>query len=119
LAFSVVLVDDDPAFLALAARILAGLDVAVAGTAADAREALALVRETRPDAVLLDIGLPDRNGIDLGYELAALPWAPRIVLISSDRDAELAIGSRPERAPPRFLAKEELDLEALRRALID
>jgi len=73
----------------------------------------------RPSAVLVDVGLPDRSGIDLAYELAELPWAPRVVLTSGDREASIAIRGRPGRNRPLFVAKEDLDVETLRRALLD
>jgi DNA-binding NarL/FixJ family response regulator len=37
--------------------------------------------------VLLDVGLPDGDGITLAQALTALPWRPRVVLTSSDADA--------------------------------
>lgn len=117
--FSVLVVDDDPTFLALAIRMLACLGLELAGTAADAGQALEMVHEVRPSAVLVDVGLPDRNGIDLAYELVELPWAPRVVLTSSYSEAFIAIRGRSGRGSPLFVAKEDLDLETLRRALVD
>jgi CheY-like chemotaxis protein len=117
--FSVLIVDDDPDFLGLAARILVDLGVESVSTAASASDALAAVRESRPDAVLVDIGLPDRNGIDLGYELARLSWRPRVVLTSSDIDAIHALGGDGGRPDLPFLAKEELVGDTLRRTLLD
>jgi DNA-binding NarL/FixJ family response regulator len=111
---SVLIVDDDPTFVARATGIVECLGIEVAGTARDAREALELVDETRPTAVLIDVWLPDRNGIDLAYELAELPWAPRVVLTSSDSEAWVAIEGRSGRPRPAFIAKEALDAEALR-----
>lgn len=113
-----LVVDDDPTFVALAIRVLSSLGVQIAGTATDAGQALEAVNEARPGAVLVDVGLPDRNGIDLAYELAELPWAPRVVLTSGDREAGIAIQARPGREPPPFIAKEEFDVETLRRALL-
>ena len=84
---SVLVVDDDPAFRGLAARMLtaAGLEVvAEAGTAAEAMEA---ARALKPDAALVDVDLPDQNGIALALELSALPWRPRVLLTSADFDA--------------------------------
>ena len=40
-----------------------------------------------PDAVLVDVGLPDRDGVSLAGDLVALSWRPRIVLTSTDPDA--------------------------------
>jgi DNA-binding NarL/FixJ family response regulator len=37
--------------------------------------------------VLVDVGLPDGDGITLAHELSALPWGPRIVLTSVEPDA--------------------------------
>lgn len=116
---SVLIVDDDPTFLALASRVLACLGIEVAGTAADAGQALEIVHNARPSAVLVDVGLPDRNGIDLADELAELPWAPRVVLTSGYSEAWVAIERRPGRSRPPFIAKEEFDVEALRRILIE
>jgi CheY-like chemotaxis protein len=119
LRLSVLIVDDDPTFVTQATRILACLGIEVAGVAADAGQALEIVHDVRPSAVLVDVWLPDRNGIDLAYELAELPWAPRVVLTSSDSEAWVAIQGRPGRSRPPFIAKEEFDVEALRRILIE
>lgn len=105
---SVLIVDDDPAFLALAARVLSGLGMAVVGRAPDAATALRLAEDRRPDGALVDVGLPDRDGIDLAYELAALPWGPTVVLTSSDADAGGAIGSRPGVRSIPFVPKDKL-----------
>jgi CheY-like chemotaxis protein len=83
----VLIVDDDPVFLTLAARIVAELGVDAVATAEDAAEALKVAEDSRPDAVLVDVGLPDRDGTDLAYELSDLPWRPRVVLTSSDSEA--------------------------------
>jgi DNA-binding NarL/FixJ family response regulator len=40
--------------------------------------------------VLVDVGLPDRDGVDLARELSALPWRPRVVLTSTDTEAATA-----------------------------
>jgi CheY-like chemotaxis protein len=113
----VLVVDDDPAFLKLAVRILVDLGANVV-TASDAADALEVVQDSRPTAVLVDIGLPDRNGIDLAYELLELPWGPRVVLTSSDSEAFIAIEARPGRRRPPFIAKEELESDTLRRVLM-
>lgn len=105
---SVLIVDDDLSFLALAARVLGGLGIAVVGRAPDAATAIRLAEDTRPEGALVDVSLPDRDGIDLAYELAALPWGPTVVLTSSDADAAGAIGSRPGAPTIPFVPKDKL-----------
>jgi DNA-binding NarL/FixJ family response regulator len=115
MAGSVLLVDDDPAFLSLAARMLAAVGISVGATAATAAAALVAAETHRPEAVLVDVGLPDRNGIELGRELAALPWSPRVVLTSTDRDA---MSASPRDGLPPFVPKEELPNAPLRALLL-
>jgi CheY-like chemotaxis protein len=105
MAGSVLLVDDDPAFLSLATRMLDAVGVSVAATAETAAAALAAAEAHRPEAVLVDVGLPDRDGIELARELAALPWAPLVVLTSTDRDA---LGVSPNDGMRPFVPKEDL-----------
>jgi CheY-like chemotaxis protein len=112
-------VDDDPAFLGLVARILSDLGIESVRMAADASQALLIAEHAQPDAVLVDIGLPDRDGGDLAYELSALPWRPRVVLTSSDSEAFLAIELCQEDRELAFIAKEELAGDALRQLLLD
>jgi DNA-binding NarL/FixJ family response regulator len=84
---SVLLVDDDPAFRNLARRILTAAGLGVVGEADTVAAATTVARELRPDAALVDIGLPDGDGVSLARVLTSLPWRPRVVLTSSDADA--------------------------------
>jgi CheY-like chemotaxis protein len=106
--FSVLVVDDDPAFLALAARLVGELGFEDVLTTADAAAAFRQAELKHPQAALVDIGLPEDDGIELAHRLAALPWSPRVVLTSTDKDAMNAIPSRQrDRALP-FMPKDEL-----------
>jgi DNA-binding response OmpR family regulator len=111
---SVLVVDDDRHFLALAKRILASMGIDAIFTAETAAAALAAADADRPRAVLVDVGLPDRDGIELAHQLAALPWSPRVVLTSTDRDAATAIDAPPATVSLPFLPKEDLTDERLR-----
>jgi CheY-like chemotaxis protein len=84
---SVLVIDDDPAFRRLAARVLASFGLPLAGEADSVAAALTAARALQPSAVLVDVRLPDGDGISLARELTALPWRPRAVLTSSDADA--------------------------------
>jgi len=105
---SVLIVDDDPIFLSLATRVLAEAGFDVVATADDAAGAVGAARATKPAAILVDVGLPDRAGLDLAYELAALPWRPRVVLTSTDNDAAYAIHPPDGHAKLPFIPKDEL-----------
>jgi DNA-binding NarL/FixJ family response regulator len=91
---SVLVVDDDPGFRALAARLLAASGLTVIGEAGSVSAALSAVGRLKPSGVLVDIHLPDGDGITLARELAALPWRPRVVLTSSGGDIVTADNAR-------------------------
>ncbi len=84
---SVLVVDDDPAFRELAGRLVIAAGLKVAGEANSAAAAVAAAKAMKPDAALVDVDLPDRDGIALAQELTALPWQPCVVLTSVDADA--------------------------------
>ncbi|MGF6638971.1 CheY-like chemotaxis protein/CHASE3 domain sensor protein [Paraburkholderia sp. MM6662-R1] len=58
----IVAVEDDPPFAAILRDLVHELDFDFVH-ASDAASGLALVRDMRPAAVLLDVGLPDRSGL--------------------------------------------------------
>lgn len=91
---SVLIVDDDPQFRALAARLLAGIGLTVVGEAESVADALEAVVRLRPTAVLVDVELPDGDGVALVRELAMLPWRPRIVLTSAYADITTTADAR-------------------------
>ncbi|KDN84559.1 response regulator [Kitasatospora cheerisanensis] len=75
----VLAVDDEPRLLrTLRLNLLARQYAAL--TAGTARQALELAERTPPDAVLLDLGLPDRDGMDVLRALRLHSAAPVIVL---------------------------------------
>ena len=104
---SVLVIDDDPGFRALAVRMLAGMGLAVVGEAGDVESARRAAKRLRPQAALVDVGLPDGDGVALAGVLAALPWRPRVVLTSSDRDATTDADARSIGAAG-FIAKDDL-----------
>jgi CheY-like chemotaxis protein len=113
---SVLVVDDDAGFRDLASRILTGWGHVVVAEAGSVAEALERAAELRPDTALVDIGLPDGDGFGLARQLAAMPWAPRVVLTSTDADRANA-GAARRAGASGFLPKDELAGEALRRLL--
>jgi CheY-like chemotaxis protein len=113
---SILVVDDDPAFRELAGRFLADLGLRVTAQAGTVAAALAVAEEARPDAALVDIDLPDGDGITLAGALTALPWRPRVVLTSVDPDA--AAPEEVRRSGVRaFVSKDKLASGTLRSLL--
>jgi len=74
----VLFIDDDPRAQATLAMILAGRYAVAA--AYSAAEGLRLLQQQDPDVVLLDIDLPDRDGLSLLEEIVALPAAPPVIM---------------------------------------
>lgn len=103
---SILLVEDDP-LLRGAFRLLledAGYHVQEAGTAGDA---LRTISDDPPDLILLDLGLPDRSGLDLARQLRAQPGTAETPIIAltghtaeSDRIACLGAGCSSFLAKP-------------------
>lgn len=89
-----VFVLDDHTFVhvGLAGLISATTDLVLVGEASTAAEAMHLLPETHPNLALLDIGLPDRNGIDVGREIRSkYPEIACLMLTShDDEEAHLA-----------------------------
>jgi len=78
-----VLVADDHAVVRRGLRTFLHVqpDIEVVGEAADAAGCLAAVARLRPDVLLLDLRLPDRDGVDVLRELAAGPT--RVLVVTS------------------------------------
>jgi DNA-binding NarL/FixJ family response regulator len=109
-------VDDDPEFRELARRLLAASGLTVVGEAGGVAAAIATAARLEPSAVLVDVELPDGDGIALARELAALPWRPRIVLTSIDGDITTPEAARNAGARA-FLNKADLPNAPLARLL--
>jgi DNA-binding NarL/FixJ family response regulator len=109
---TVLIVDDHAEFRRSARTLLEAEGFLVIGDAATAAAAMGQIATLRPDVVLLDIQLPDRDGFWVAARLASLVAPPAVVLISSR--AATAFGERLTTAPVRgFIAKGRLSGAAL------
>jgi DNA-binding NarL/FixJ family response regulator len=84
----VVLVDDEAMVRVGLRMVLSGEDdIEVVGEAADGGAAVAVVEETRPDVVLMDVRMPHVDGIEGSRRvLAAAPEVRVVVLTTFDED---------------------------------
>jgi CheY-like chemotaxis protein len=100
----ILLVEDEPLISMVAAESLgdAGFEVVEAGTAA---EAMSKLNEgTHFDAVIIDIGLPDRPGDTLAREIR-LTWADLPIVIASGHGADHVSRLFDDHAHMTFLGK--------------
>lgn len=83
----ILVVDDEPQIQRFLrpALIAAGYEPLQAATAAEAER---LVATAAPDLMILDLGLPDKDGKDVIRDLRAWSSLPIIVLSARDREAE-------------------------------
>ena len=79
----ILLVDDNTEFLAAVRQFLVKLPmVEVVGEAHDGRAALDQTLALQPDLVLLDIVMPELNGLNVARAMQAWPKPPYIVFLS-------------------------------------
>jgi DNA-binding NarL/FixJ family response regulator len=106
---TVLIVDDHAGFRRAARTLLEAEGYVVVGESATGLEALAAVERIHPELVLLDVGLPDVDGLEVCRRLAGT--GPAVVLTSS-RDASDYPGV--ERIGARgFIPKAELSGDTL------
>lgn len=108
----VVLVDDDRRFRTMARRALESEGVDVVGEGDGGAGALEVVASSHPDVVLLDVRMPDVDGLEVARQLrATIGPATKVILVSTIDVADgrrlaagLAVG---------YLRKDEISLAAI------
>src|SRR5947209_20253026 len=88
---TVLVVDYEPRIVQLARDYLEHAGFAVL-TAGDGRGALALAETRRPDLVILDLGLPDMDGLDVTRALRGSSEIPIVILTARDDEVDKILG---------------------------
>jgi two-component system OmpR family response regulator len=88
---TILVVDDEPKIVQLVRDYLenAGFSVRVAQ---NGRTALALARAEKPDLIILDLGLPEMDGLDVTRELRKTSNAPIIMLTARTEETDKLVG---------------------------
>jgi DNA-binding NarL/FixJ family response regulator len=109
----VLAVDDQEVFLSAARSLIAATpDFEHVGDASSGHEALELVPKLRPDLILLDVRLPDMDGLETARRLAESDHDAVVVLISLDEVPELPARLRSVGAAA-FVRKQDLSTRRL------
>jgi two-component system nitrogen regulation response regulator GlnG len=104
---TLLVVDDEPAIQHAFQRAYRGRDL-VLRSAATATEAVAQVERERPDAIVLDVRLPDASGLDTYHRIRAVDARIPVILVTGHGTADLAIEAMKEGAWEYLLKPLEL-----------
>jgi DNA-binding NarL/FixJ family response regulator len=90
----VLVVDDDDLMRAGLRSVLASEEtIEVVGESADGRQAVAAARSLQPDVVLMDIRMPELDGISATSQLLASSPSSRVVVLTTFEDEEYVFGA--------------------------
>jgi len=105
---SVLIVEDEPEFLRrFTNAVLSDPELSLVGSAGTARAAIAMLEAQPPDVVLLDLGLPDRDGVEVIREAVRCP-RPCDVLVVSMFDDDQHVLASIEAGAAGYLLKDAL-----------
>jgi two-component system nitrate/nitrite response regulator NarL len=111
MTLSVVLVDDDPRFRAMARRALVAEGVLVLAEVERGIDAVEAVENWQPDVVLVDARMPDVDGTEVARRLRGRAGRTVVILIST---IDAISGRRlAEGLAAGYLPKDELSLAAI------
>src|SRR5262245_48791017 len=108
---SILIVDDDERFRGIARKLLEAEGFHVVGEAEDGEAALVAARELEPDIVLLDIQLPDRDGLEVAERIVE-HGSPAVVLTSTRDESDFGPQLR-ETGARGFVPKDEISAERI------
>jgi DNA-binding NarL/FixJ family response regulator len=109
--FRTVVVDDVADFRRLIrSKLKEKTECEVVGEASDGLQAVAKAEQLQPDLVLLDLGLPIINGIEVARRIRKLSPDTKILFVTQNSSREIAQGALRAGANGYLLKSEVMDL---------
>ena len=107
-----VLIADDHTIVRQGLRAILDLegDLDVIGEVGDGRSAVREARTRQPDVVVMDIAMPDLNGIEATRQILSQPGAPRVIVLSMYSDVEHVLHALRAGASG-YVSKQDADTE--------
>ena len=111
MSYTILIIDDEEHARSNISEYLktSGYEVFEAGTLKEAREQ---INNGNGDVIVLDVQLPDGDGLDFLTEISSLPQKPPVILITGYGDIQMAVDAMKNGAHD-FLTKPIMDLENL------
>ena len=109
---SILVADDHPAFRSGLRQMLVGVpDLTVVGEAATGAQALELVETLEPEVVVMDLRMPDLDGIEATRRLQQLPRPPAVIVLTMFEDDDSVFAAmragRPRVPPERVRGRRD------------
>ena len=101
---AVVLVDDEPRLRGRLGALLGDYGIAVVGEAGNGREGVELACRLRPDVVLMDMRMPELDGIEATRQLSELLPSTAVIVLSAYDDPAL-VGEAQRAGAHAYLVK--------------
>ena len=108
----ILMVDDHVLMLEGLARLLAG-EFEIVGTATNGLAAIELAEKLGPDVVILDVGMPEMNGIEAARRISRALPAARIVFVTQQLDPAY-LRAAFQAGASAYVAKQSASTELLR-----
>jgi DNA-binding NarL/FixJ family response regulator len=91
-----ILIVDDHELMRAGVRTILSIDRRweICGEAENGRDAIGKVQELKPDLILLDITMPEMNGIEAAHEIRRIAPATKIIILTMHESPQLELVAR-------------------------